>query len=64
VDRCGLSSTVSFHLSMVDDESMGEWTWDAVPSVSFVNGYNPQYTRYLEFDRFSAAAPNTYTPLP
>lgn len=43
---------------------LAEWSWSAVPDASFVDGYNPEYTRYLSFDLTSPAPPNSYTALP
>ena len=60
----GDPASVRMHLNMVNETFGSEWTWAAVPSVSFLDGYDPDFTRYFEFDFDSTAVPNGYSPLP
>jgi len=40
------------------------FTYDPIPIDSFVEGDDPDYTKYYQFDLNSTDPPNTYTPLP
>jgi hypothetical protein len=60
----GSPSTVKVHLCMLNETTGGEWSYAAVPSTSFANGKDPDYTKYYEFDLTGGAAPATYLPLP
>ena len=60
----GSPSTVRVHLNMISEASMLEWSYSAVPSTSFIDGYDSDYMRYFAFDLSSVAVPNSYTPLP
>jgi hypothetical protein len=57
----GNPATLKFHASMVKEQPSAEWTYAAVPQSSFVDGPDPNYTKYFEFDLGDLAkAPNTY----
>jgi len=60
----GDPSTVRLHLSLVKNVDMEERTTAGVPSTSFVNGLDPDYEAYFEFDFLGTDAPGTYAPLP
>jgi len=60
----GSPTVVQVHLSMINELTMSEWSWAGVPDTSFVDGYDPDYTRYFDFDLSAAAAPSSYTPQP
>jgi hypothetical protein len=60
----GSPSTIRIHLSMISEAAMLEWSYAAVPSTSFVDGYDPDYTKYYEFYLTAPAVPNSYTPMP
>ena len=58
----GNISVPEMHLSIVDESSGNNWTYAAVPSTSFIDGINPDYTRYYSFDFYSEKAPNANVP--
>ena len=60
----GSPTTVRVHINMILETAMIEWSYAAVPSTSFIDGYDPDYTKYYEFDLSSTPAPNSYNPLP
>ena len=60
----GSPSLLPVHLSMINEVGLGEWSWAAMPAASFTDGYDPDYTQYLEFDLRSSSAPVDYPPLP
>ncbi|MHC4199172.1 MAG: hypothetical protein ACYSU0_04210 [Planctomycetota bacterium] len=60
----GSPATVRLHISMVNAAVGSEWTYAGVPSSSFTDGDDPDYTKYYEFDLAGAQAPNAYSPLP
>ncbi len=67
VPRADLFATarvVRVHLSMLNEQAGIESTWAGCPSTSFVDGLDPDYTKYFEFDLGESKAPNAYTPLP
>lgn len=57
----GSPTQLKMHVSMVKEQPGAEWTYAAVPSSSFVDGKDPNYTKYFEFNLDDATtAPNTY----
>ena len=60
----GAPSEFGVHISMINEAGGTEWSYAAVPSNSFVDGYDPDYSKYFHFDLSSASAPNSYPPLP
>jgi hypothetical protein len=60
----GWPGIVQVHVNMISEAAAFEWSYAAVPSASFMDGYDPDYQRYYAFDLSSAAVPNSYTPLP
>jgi hypothetical protein len=56
----GSPSMVQVHLNVTSHDI----SYAAVPSTSFTDGYDPDYTKYFEFDLTSPAVPISYTPLP
>ena len=57
----GNPTTVDLHISMIDET--GVWTYAGVPATSFIDGANPLYAHYFQFDLSAAQAPNSYSPL-
>jgi hypothetical protein len=49
---------------MISDLTGYEWTWGGVPSVSFMDGINPNITGYYSFDFGSPLSPDSMVPLP
>lgn len=60
----GSPTSLSVHLSMINEQGGNEWSWASVPDSSFSDGVDPDYTRYYDFDLTGAADPSSYTPLP
>ncbi len=60
----GSPDKLKVHLNMLNATPGNEWSWGAVPSASFVDGYDPDYTKYFEFNLKDNVKPNQYTPLP
>jgi len=61
----GYPAKVAVHLSMINETAGNEWTFAGVPSTSWTpDGYDPNYSKYYEFDLQSPKAPNDYLPLP
>ena len=60
----GNPSRLKVHMSMIIEAPGSEWTYAGVPSTSFTDGANRNYTKYYDFDLGSAQAPNAYAPLP
>lgn len=62
----GTPSTMALHASMLNETALSEGTYAAVPSTSLVggDGYDPDYTKYFEFDLDGDVVPNAHQPLP
>ena len=60
----GAPTSLQVHLSMINEQSMSEWSWASVPDTSFVDGYDPDYARYYDFDLTGSGPPSSYPPLP
>ena len=59
----GSPPTARVHISLVNESSGFEWTYAGVPATSFIDGFDPDYGHYFEFDRNSDQAPISYPPL-
>jgi hypothetical protein len=71
VTRASLGSPTSLkvHLDMLKEDTTGtktDWTFAGVPSTSFTDGFDPDYTKYFQFDLSYpySKAPNAYSPQP
>jgi len=60
----GSPDKLKVHLNMLNATPGNEWSWGAVPSTSFVDGYDPDYSKYFEFNLKDNVMPDQYTPLP
>ena len=49
--------TLPLHLGMLREQNLNEASWSAVPDGSYVDGYDPDYTQYFEFDVLGSTAP-------
>ena len=60
----GSPDKLKVHMNMLNATPGGEWSWGAVPSTSFSDRYDPDYTKYFEFNLKDKVKPNQYMPLP
>ena len=60
----GNPTMVKVHMNMLIETAGSDWTFSGVPSTSFTDGLDPNYTKYFEFDLASPAAPSSYAPKP
>lgn len=60
----GTPSYLRVHLGLLRETSFNEASWAAVPEASYVDGYDPDYTQYFEFDLAGSSLPADYAPLP
>ena len=49
--------TLPLHLGMLREQNLNEASWSAVPDGSYVDGYDPNYAQYFEFDVLGSTAP-------
>lgn len=57
-------TAVSFHMSMVTEESIwGDWTRAGVPSESFTDWVDPDYNSYFDFQIGGTLAPNAHSSM-
>jgi len=50
------------HLGMLREQNLNEASWAAVPSGSYVDGYDPNYSQYFEFDLLGSSPPIDHPP--
>lgn len=66
VTRASIGATggsLAVHMNMLIEGGGNDWTYAGVPSTSFVDGNDPNFGRYFEFDlNDTVKAPNSYTP--
>lgn len=60
----GSSRIVHAHLAMVNETAFAEGTFAGVPSTSFTDGYDPNFSRYLELDLESPLRPTASATKP
>jgi hypothetical protein len=60
----GAPERVQIHMSMINEAAQLEGTFAGAPASSFSDGYDPDYTRYFEFDLGAAMPPSSYDPVP
>jgi hypothetical protein len=58
----GDPASLDLHLGMLREENLNEASWAAVPSSSYVDGYDPDYTKHYAFDLLGSTWPNDYVP--
>ena len=56
----GDPALVDVHLGMMREQAFNEASWAAVPEGSYVDGYDPDFTQYFEFDPLASTLPNDY----
>lgn len=59
----GNPTSLKVHMNMLIEGEL-DHTYAGVPSTSFVDGKDPDFTKYFEFDLGSATPPNQYAPKP
>lgn len=60
----GNPQNIKIHGSMLNTNDYSEWTYAGTPYNSFMDGYDPNYTKFYNFLLWESIAPNQYTPLP
>jgi hypothetical protein len=60
----GSPSGISLHVSMINENNPGFWTYAGVPSTSFTDGADPEYfSEYFQFELLGIKRPTDYTPI-
>ncbi|MFO7564832.1 MAG: Ig-like domain-containing protein [Enhygromyxa sp.] len=54
---------IDLHLGMLREEADNEACWAAVPAGSYVDGYDPDYAQYFQFDVLASMYPSEYEPI-
>ena len=60
----GAPDQISLAMAMINETQNSEFTFAGVPSTSFTDGYDPDWTGYYSFDLTDDQAPAAYSPLP
>ena len=50
------------HVCMINAAQFSEWSYAAVPSGSFVDSFDPDYSKYFDFNLTASTEPNDYVP--
>jgi hypothetical protein len=58
----GTPNSVQLHMSVINRTTGSESSYGAAPSASFIDGADPDYQSYFEFDLTAGLAPNAYMP--
>jgi hypothetical protein len=58
----GCPSLLRLHISLINEEAFSEFTFAGVPSNSFIDGYDPDFSTFFEFNLDSSEAPKAYVP--
>jgi hypothetical protein len=59
----GSPDVLPLHLGMLREQNLNEASWAAVPAGSYVDGYDPNYSLYLEFDVTGSTLPADHAPI-
>lgn len=59
----GNPTKLRLHLSMINEQTGGQYTFAGVPSTSFTDGIDPDYTKYFELELDGCDTPSMHTPL-
>lgn len=54
---------LDLHLGLLREESFNEWSWAAVPEASYVEGYDPDYAQFFQFDLAGSTTPADTPPM-
>jgi len=60
----GDPASVSLHIDMINETDTVEWSYAAMPSSSFSDGYDPDYAAFYDFDLSSTTVPTGHSPTP
>jgi hypothetical protein len=55
--------TLALHMGMLREQAFNEASWAAVPGGSYVDGYDPDYSQWFEFDLLGSTLPADHAPL-
>jgi len=59
----GSPAYLDLHTCVLREQPLDEASWAAVPEASFVDGYDPDYTQFLQFDRMGSTPPADVLPM-
>jgi len=59
----GMPTDLELHMSMLRETMLDEASWAAVPSTSFVDGYDPDYAQFFAFDLEASTTPASTAPM-
>lgn len=54
------SNTLKLHINMLDETNLAEFSYGAVPSDSFTDSFDPDFSKYFDFDLTSEDVPIDY----
>ncbi|MCH9683822.1 MAG: Ig-like domain-containing protein [Deltaproteobacteria bacterium] len=60
----GLPAYLDLHMGLLREEALNEASWGAVPEGSYVDGYDPDYAQFFQFDLASSLLPTDVMPSP
>jgi hypothetical protein len=55
---------LELHMGILREAELDEASWAAHPEGSYVDGYDPDYSQYWEFDLLGSASPVSHAPSP
>ncbi|MFV8753872.1 Ig-like domain-containing protein [Nannocystaceae bacterium ST9] len=59
----GSPDLLDVHMGMLREQNFAEASWAAFPASSYVDGYDPNYSKYFEFDVSGSTLPADHDPL-
>jgi hypothetical protein len=62
LSELGNPADLRLHLSMVNEQAGGQYSFAGVPSTSFTDAIDPDYTKYFELDLDGCDTPSMYVP--
>ena len=54
---------LDLHMGMLREQNLAEASWAAIPGSSYVDGYDPNYSKYYEFDIGGSTLPADHDPM-
>jgi hypothetical protein len=58
----GSPTSLPIHVTLINEQSGGEWTFAGLPATSFTDGYDPDYGKYYELDIGGSTKPTAHAP--